>query len=189
MERTLLSAAFGVGVGVDLELKSELQIIVSSADDYFKSMQYLTEKISRYNDYWRNKTRVRGKSSVFLREVIGVIPTISVDVNQCEAVVAEDTSVILDAVGKIAESYSVHLALFAIKPIAVSRCEKERRAALDGTRDTRDCRNRILGTEMEHDAPSNRSIENTIGKRTVLNHSSNRPRFGAIVSKVCQHRA
>jgi hypothetical protein len=37
----------------------------------------------------------------FLREVIGIIPTISVYVDQCETVVAEDTSVAVDAVGEI----------------------------------------------------------------------------------------
>jgi hypothetical protein len=53
--------------------------------------------------------------SSFLREVIGVIPAISVNVDQCEAVIAEDTSVAVDAVGEIPKRHAVHLALFAIK--------------------------------------------------------------------------
>ena len=49
----------------------------------------------------------------FLREVIGVIPAIGVDVNQCETVIVEDTSVAVDTVGKISNRHAVHLALFA----------------------------------------------------------------------------
>jgi hypothetical protein len=124
----------------------------------------------------------------FLREEIGVIPAISVDVDQCEAVIAEDTSVAMDAVGEIPKRHAVHLALFAIQAVDVSGCEKERRTALNDARDIRNCPNRVLGIEMEHDAARNRSIKHAIGERAGLNDSSNRKRFGAIVPKVCQHR-
>lgn len=124
----------------------------------------------------------------FLREVIGVVPGISVDVGQCEAVIAEDTSVAVDAVGEIPKRHAVHLALFAIKAFDVSGCEKERRTALNDARDIRNCPNRVLGIEMEHDAPRNHSIEHAIGERTGLNHSSNSKRFGAIAPEVCKHR-
>ena len=121
----------------------------------------------------------------FFREVIGVVPAISVDVDQCEAVITEDTSVAVDAVGEIPKRHAVHLALFAIKAVDVSGCEKERRTALNDARDIRNCPNRVLGIEMEHDAPRNRSIEHAIGERAGLNNSSNSKRFGAIVPKVC----
>jgi hypothetical protein len=132
--------------------------------------------------------KARFTSLAFLREVIGVIPAISVDVDPCEAVIAEDTSVAVDAVGEIPKRHAVHLALFAIKAVDVSGCEKERRAALNDARDIRNCPNHVLGIEMEHDAPRNRSIEHAIGERAELNNSSNSKRFGAIVPKVCQHR-
>ena len=124
----------------------------------------------------------------FLREVIGVIPAISVDVDQCEAVIAEDTSVAVDAVGEIPKRHAVHLALFAIKTVNVSGCEKERCTALNDARDSRNRPDRVLGIEMEYDAPRNRSIERAIGERAGLHNSSNSKRFGAIVPKVCQHR-
>ena len=111
------------------------------------------------------------------------------DVDQCEAVFAEDPSVVLDAVGKIAKRHAVHLALFAIKAVGVSGCEKERRTALNDARDIRNCPNRVLGIEMEHDAPRNRSIERAIGEGAGLNISSDRKRFGTIVPELCQHRA
>lgn len=124
----------------------------------------------------------------FLREVIGVIPAISVDVDQGEAVIAEDTSVAVDAVGEIPKRHAVHLALFAIKAVDVPGCEKERRTVFNDARDIRNCPNRVLGIEMEHDAPRNRRIEHAIGERAGLNNSFNSKRFGAIVPKVCQHR-
>ena len=55
-----------------------------------------------------------------LRDVIGVISAVSVDVNLCEAVFAEDTSVAVNAVGEIPKRHAVHLALFAIKVVDVS---------------------------------------------------------------------
>src|ERR1039458_9319718 len=73
----------------------------------------------------------------FLRDVIGVIPAINVDVDQCEAVIAKDTSVAVDAVGEIPKRHAVHLALFAIKAVGVSGCEKERRTALKDRKSTR----------------------------------------------------
>jgi hypothetical protein len=124
----------------------------------------------------------------FLREVMGIIPTISVYVDQCETVVAEDTSVAVDAVGEIPKRHAVHLSLFAIKAVGVSGCEKERRTALNDARDIRNCPNRVLGIEMEHHAPRNRSIEHAVGERAGLNNSSNSNRFGAIVPEVRQHR-
>src|ERR1700737_5213877 len=106
----------------------------------------------------------------FLREVIGVIPAISVDVDQCEAVIAEDTSVAVDAVGEIPKRHAVHLALFAIKAVDVPGCEKERRTVLNDARDIRNCPNRVLGIEMEHDAPRNRSIKHEIKNGPGLNN-------------------
>ena len=63
-------------------------------------------------------------------------------VDQCETVVAEDTSVAVDAVGEIPKRHAVHLSLFAIKAVGVSGCEKERRTALNDARDVRNCPNR-----------------------------------------------
>src|ERR1700730_19130595 len=98
----------------------------------------------------------------FLREVTAVIPAISVDVDQCEAVISEDASVAVDAVGEIPKRHAVHLALFAIKAVDVSGCEKERRTVLNDARDIRNCPNLVLGIEMEHDAPRNRTIATQI---------------------------
>jgi hypothetical protein len=56
----------------------------------------------------------------FSREVIDVIPAISVDVEQREGVIAEDASVVIDAVGEIPKHPAVHLALFAIKAVDIS---------------------------------------------------------------------
>lgn len=53
------------------------------------------------------------------------------DVKQCEAVIAENASVVLNAVGEIPKSYAVHLALFGIEPVLVSRCEEKRRITLE----------------------------------------------------------
>jgi hypothetical protein len=102
--------------------------------------------------------------------------------------IAEDSSVAVDTVGKISKRHAVHLALFAIKAVDVSGCEKERRTAFNNARDIRDCPNRVLGIEMKHDAPRNRCVKHAIGERAGLNNSSNSKRFGAIVLKVCQHR-
>ena len=124
-----------------------------------------------------------------LRDVIGVISAVSVDVNQCEAVFAEDTSVAVNAVGEIPKRHAVHLALFAIKVVDVSGCEQERRTGFKDARDIRNRPNRVLGIEMKHDTPRNRSIEHAIAERAGLNNSSNSKRLGAIVSKVSQHRA
>src|SRR6201993_3619070 len=124
----------------------------------------------------------------FLREVIGVIPAVSVDVNQCEAVIAEDTPVAVDAVGEIPKRHAVHLTVFAIKAVDVSGCEKKQRTGLNDARHICNCPNRVLGIEMEHDAPRNSSIEHAIGERAGLNTSSNSKRFWAIVPKVSEHR-
>jgi hypothetical protein len=56
------------------------------------------------------------------------------DIDQCKAVIAEDTSVAVDAVGDIPKRHAVHLALFAIKTIDVSRCEKGRRTVTVNSR-------------------------------------------------------
>jgi len=48
-------------------------------------------------------------SEVLLREVIGVISTVGVDVTQFEAVIAENAAIFLDAEGKVLEGYAVHL--------------------------------------------------------------------------------
>jgi hypothetical protein len=125
----------------------------------------------------------------FLCEVIGVIPVVSMDVNQCEIVIAEDTPVVVDAVGKIPKWHAVHHALFAIKAVDVSGCEKERRTGLNDARDIRNRPNRVIGIEMEHDAPRNHSIEPAIGKRAGLNNSFNSKSFRAVAPKVFQHRA
>ena len=126
--------------------------------------------------------------SAFLREVISVIPAIRVDVDQCKAVIAEDTPIALDAVGKISKRHAVHRALFAIKVVNVSGGEEERRTALNDARDIRNCPTRVPGSEMEHDAPRNRGIEYAIDERAGLNSSSNSKGFGAIMAEVCQHR-
>lgn len=55
----------------------------------------------------------------------GVIPSFSLAVNHCEAVVAEDTSIAVDAVGEIPKRQGVHLALFSIKAVDGSGCESE----------------------------------------------------------------
>lgn len=144
-------------------------------------------KVEKY-EALRVKSQQSARRLSFLREVIGVVPAISVDVDQCETVIAEDTSVAVDAVGEIPKRYAVHLALFAIEAVDVSGCEKERRTGLNDARDIRNCPNRVLGIEMEHNAPRHRSIEHAIGERAGLNNSSNSKRFGTIVSKVCQHR-
>jgi hypothetical protein len=111
-----------------------------------------------------------------------------VDVSQCEAVIAEDTSVAVDAVGEIPKCHAVHLALFATEAVNISGREKERRTGLNDARDIRNRPNRVIGIEMEHDAPRNRSIEHAIGKRAGLNNSFNNKRFGAVAPKVFQHR-
>jgi hypothetical protein len=126
--------------------------------------------------------------SVFLREVIRVIPAISVDIDQCEAMIAEDTSVAVDAVGKIPKRHAVHLALFAIQAVDVSGCEKERRIVLNDAGDIRNCPNRFIRIEVEDHTPRDRSIEPAIRERAGLNNSSYGKRFRAITPKPCQHR-
>lgn len=75
---------------------------------------------------WRGKQLLQtfqqssSGGSAFLREVVGVIPAVSVDIDQREAVIAEDTSVAVDAAGEIPKRHAVHLALFAIKAVDVS---------------------------------------------------------------------
>lgn len=64
--------------------------------------------------------RQSGRRLSFLRQIIGVVPAISVDVDQCEAVIAENTSVAVDAVREIPKRHAVHLALFAVKAVDVS---------------------------------------------------------------------
>src|SRR3954471_4083602 len=124
----------------------------------------------------------------FLRQVVSVIPAVSMDINQCEPVIAEDTSVAVGAVGEIPKRDAVHLILFGIEGIEVSGCEQERRTALKDARNTCNCPNRVFGIQMEQDAPRNRSIEGPIGERARLNNSSNRKRFGAVLLKICKHR-
>src|SRR5579864_4931451 len=124
----------------------------------------------------------------FLSEVISVISTVSVDVNQCEAVIAENTSVALGTVREVPKRHFIHLALFGIKGVLVPGCEKERCIALKDARDIGNRPNRILRIQMEHDAPCNRRIEQSIGERAGLNNSSNGKRFGAVLLKVCKHR-
>jgi hypothetical protein len=90
------------------------------------------------------------------------------DAKQCKAVIAEDASVIMDAVGKISEDYTIHSAHLAVETVHLPGCKEEWGTALEDTRDTRNCPSLIFGVEMEHDAPCNRSIENAIGERTGL---------------------
>src|SRR6476646_3541314 len=97
--------------------------------------------------------------------------------------IVEDASVILDAVREIPKGHAVHIALFAIKAVGVSGCEKERRTALKDARDILNCPNRVLGIEMEHDAPCDRSIEHAIGERAGLNNASNCKREGQFCLK------
>jgi hypothetical protein len=42
------------------------------------------------------------------------------DVSQCEAVISEDASVVVDAEGKIAEHHAIHHVLFAVEAVYVS---------------------------------------------------------------------
>ena len=124
----------------------------------------------------------------FLREVIGVIPAVSVYVNQRQVVIAEDTSVAVDAVGEVSKRHIIHLALFRLKGISVSRCEEERRTTLKDARDILNCPNRVLGSQMEHGAPRDRSIERSIGEWAGLNNASNSKRDRAVLLKACKHR-
>lgn len=57
------------------------------------------------------------QSAMFIQPSPGLIPSVSADVNQWEAVVAEDTSIAVDAVGEIPKRHAVHLALFAVKAV------------------------------------------------------------------------
>jgi len=103
-------------------------------------------------------------------------------VNQRQVVIAEDASVAVDAVGEVSKRHIVHLALFRFKVVSVSRCEEEGRTTLKDARDILNCSNRVLGTEMEDDAPCDRSIENSIGEWAGLNNASNSkrvPRYAA----------
>jgi hypothetical protein len=70
-------------------------------------------------------------SSAFLRQIVKVIARIRMDVSQCEAVISEDASVVVDAEGKIAEHHAIHRVLFAVEAVYVSGCEKERRTGLE----------------------------------------------------------
>ena len=63
-----------------------------------------------------------------------------------------------------------------------------RRTAFKGARDICNCPHRILRIQMEHDAPCNRSIEQSFGEGAGLNNSSNGKRLGAVLLKVCKHR-
>jgi hypothetical protein len=127
---------------------------------------------------------ISSPTQFLLRQLIGVLPAISVDVDQCEAVIGEDTPVAVDAVGEVPKRHAVHLALFAIKAVDVPRCEEKRRFDLNDARDIRNRPKRVLGIEMEHDAPRNRSIEHAIGERAGLNNPLDCERFGAIVPEV-----
>ncbi len=111
------------------------------------------------------------------------------DTKQCKAVIAEHASVIVDAVGKISEDYTIHSAHLAVETVHLPGREEERGTGLEDTRDTRNCPSLIFGVEMEHDAPCNRSIENAIGEWTGLRDATNRGRFGAVISKTSEHRA
>lgn len=68
-------------------------------------------------------------ASVFLREVIGVIPAVRVNVRQGEAVIAEDAAVAFRAVGEIPKRHTVHLAFFGVQAVDVSGGKEERCAA------------------------------------------------------------
>jgi hypothetical protein len=54
------------------------------------------------------------------------------DVDQSEAMIAEDTPVVLNAVGEKPKLHAVHLALFSIEAVLVSGCEEKRCTALKG---------------------------------------------------------
>jgi len=126
--------------------------------------------------------------SAFLRQIVGVIPAVGVHVNQCEAVIGEDMSVAVNAVREIPKRHAVHRALFGIEAVFVSRCEEEQRVTLKDARDICNCPNCVLGIQMKHDAPRNRSIEHSLSERTGLNNSSNSKRLAAVPPKVCKHR-
>ncbi len=51
----------------------------------------------------------------FVREIVRVIRAISVDIDQSKAVIAEDTPVAVDAVGKVSERHAIHSAVFTIE--------------------------------------------------------------------------
>jgi len=104
--------------------------------------------------------------SSFLRQIVRVIAAVSMDAKQCKAMIAEDRPVIVDAVGKIPEGHAMHGAHFALQTVHFPGGEQERRAALEDTRDTRNCPGLIFVVEMEHDAPCDRSIKNAIGEWT-----------------------
>src|SRR5215469_7469942 len=82
--------------------------------------------------------------SSFLRQIVGVIAAIGMDAKQCKAVIAEDASIITDAVGKISEDHAIHGAHFALETAHFPGCEQERRTVLEDTRDTRNCPTLIL---------------------------------------------
>lgn len=110
------------------------------------------------------------------------------NVNQCETVIAEDVAVAFDAVGEIPKHHTVHFALVGIKVVDVSGCEEERCTALKSARDIRNCLNRVLGIEMKHDAPRNRSVEHSIGEWGGLNDSFDHKSFGAVLLELGKHR-
>ena len=72
-----------------------------------------------------------GEELAFRRQVVGVIAAVNMDVKQCEAVISQDASVIVDAEGKIAEHHAIHRVLFAVEAVYVSGCEKERCTGLE----------------------------------------------------------
>jgi hypothetical protein len=104
-------------------------------------------------------------------EVIRILSAVSVDINQCKAVLAENASVAVGTVGEISKRHPVHRSFFGVKAVLVSGREEERRTALQDAGYICNRPNRILGIQMEHDTPCNRSIEQSIGERARLNDS------------------
>jgi hypothetical protein len=91
-------------------------------------------------------------------------------------------------VGEISKGHPVHRSFFGVKAVLVSGREEERRTALQDAGDICNRPNRILGIQMEHDTPCNRSIEQSIGERARLNDSFDSKSFGAVLLITYKHR-
>jgi hypothetical protein len=78
---------------------------------------------------------------------------------------------------------------FTLEAVLVSGREKEGCTGLEDTRDARKCLNLIFGIEMEHDAPSDRSIEGAIDEWAGLHDCLNGRHFRIVESKMTEHRA
>src|SRR4051794_24433014 len=86
------------------------------------------------------------------------------------------------------ELYAVHDAYLTVEAVLVAGGEKEPCTGLEDTGDVRNCPNLIFGIEMEHDAPSNRCVEDAIDEWARLHRCLNGRHCGVVESKMPEHR-